>query len=81
MSPAGERAPGSSTRSTGAHRFKANQKSSTFTVPSTHFDVRRFQIAVDDALLVRRFERLRNLPRNREGFVDREPSRSLMANG
>ena len=41
----------------------ARPKSRTFTVPSgAHFDVRRLEIAMDDALLVRRFERLRDLP-------------------
>ena len=37
-----------------------------------HFDVRRFQIAVDDALLVRGFERIRNLLRNGQRFIDRD---------
>jgi len=40
-------------------------RSSTFTVPSGRsFDVGRLQIPMDDALLVCRFERLRNLLRN-----------------
>ena len=33
-------------------------------------DVGRLQIAMDDAVLVRRFERLGNLPRDRQRFVD-----------
>jgi hypothetical protein len=35
-------------------------------------DVRRLQIAVDDALLVRRLERLGNLPRDWQRFVERK---------
>ena len=35
-------------------------------------DVRRLQIAVDDALLVRRFERLRDLARDRECLLNRQ---------
>ena len=34
-------------------------------------DVGGLQIAMDDALLVRGFERLRDLPRNRQRFVER----------
>ena len=50
----------------------ARPKSSTLTVPSgAHLDVRRLQIAMDDALLVRRFERLGDLPRDRQRFVER----------
>ena len=33
------------------------------------FDVRRLQVAVDDALLVRGLERVGDLPRDSEGFV------------
>ena len=35
-------------------------------------DVGRFEVAVDDAVLVRRFERLGDLPRDREGLVHRQ---------
>ena len=57
----------------GARAF-ASPKSSTLTVPSApHLDVRRFQIPVDDALLVRRFDRLGDLPRDRQRLVDRHP--------
>ena len=35
-------------------------------------DVGRLQIAMDDALLVRRFERLRDLLRDRQGLIERE---------
>ena len=50
----------------------ANPKSSTFTVPSgAHLDVRGLQIAMDDALLVRGFERFRDLLRDRKCFIHR----------
>ena len=49
----------------------ARPKSSTFTVPSAaHLDVRRLQIAMDDALLVRRFERLGDLLGDRQRLVE-----------
>ena len=54
----------------------ARPKSSTFTVPSVaNLDVRGLEIAVDDSLIVSRFERLGDLLRNREGF--RERNRAL----
>ena len=55
----------------------ARPKSSTFTVPSApDLDVRRLQIAMDDALLVRGFERLGDLLRDRQRLVERHrPSR------
>ena len=34
-----------------------------------NFDVRRLQVAMDDAFLVRGFERVANLTRDRKGFV------------
>ena len=37
-----------------------------------HLDVRGLQIAVDDPLLVRSFERLRDLLRDGQGFVERQ---------
>ena len=40
----------------------------------SHFDVGRLQIAMDDALLVRRFERFGDLPGDRQRFVDRDRS-------
>jgi hypothetical protein len=36
-------------------------------------DVRGLQIAMDDPLLVRRLERVGDLPRDRERLVDRQP--------
>ena len=35
-------------------------------------DVRRFEVAVDDALLVRRLQCIGDLPGNRQGFIDRD---------
>ena len=48
------------------------------------FDVRGFQIAMNDPLLVRGFERVRDLLRDRQGFVDRDraardPLREVLA--
>ena len=49
----------------------ARPKSSTLTVPSvTHLDVGGLQIAMDDALLVRRFERLGDLLRDGQRLID-----------
>ena len=42
-------------------------------------DVGRLQIAMHDAAFVRRFQRVGELPRNREGLADWQPSRWLMA--
>ena len=57
----------------------ARPKSSTFTVPSAaHLDVGRLQIAMDDALLVRRFERVGDLPRDRQRLVERHRSPRAM---
>src|SRR5262245_51112930 len=51
----------------------ASPKSSTFHgAVFANLDVRGLEVAVDDALLVRRFERIGDLPRNRDGLVDRE---------
>ena len=58
----------------------ARPKSSTFTVPSgAHLDVGRLQIAMDDALLVRRFERLGDLLRDRQRLVERDRRRARSA--
>ena len=42
-----------------------------------HLDVGRFEIAVDDALLVRRLERLGNLAGDRHRFVERNRPRAM----
>ena len=63
----------------------ASPKSSTFTVPSApHLDVRGLQIAMDDPLLVRGFERLGDLLRDRQRLVERDraardPLRQILA--
>ena len=55
---------------TGSIAF-ARPKSSTFTVPSgLHLDIRGLEIAVDDPVLVRRFERLGDLLGDRQGLID-----------
>ena len=44
-----------------------------------HLDVGRLEIAMDDALLVRRFERLGDLPRDRQRLVERNrPARDAV---
>ena len=51
----------------------ASPKSSTFTVPSeSDFDVRGLEVAMDDALLVRRFEGVRDLLGDGQRFVERD---------
>ena len=62
----------------------ASPKSSTFTVPSSgHLDVGGLQIAMDDPLLVRGFERGGDLPRNRRALrpADSAPSRDAVGEG
>ena len=50
----------------------ARPKSSTFTVPSdSQLDVRGLQIAMDDPLLVRGFERVGDLLRDRQRLIER----------
>ena len=58
----------------------ASPKSSTFTVPSGRdLDVRGFEIAMNDPLFMRRFERLRDLLRDRQRLVDRDrPARNAL---
>ena len=58
----------------------ARPKSSTFTVPSgAHLDVGGLQVAMDDALLVRGFERLGDLLRDRQRLVERNRRRARCA--
>ena len=58
----------------------ARPKSSTFTVPSgVHLDVRGLQIAMNDPLLMRGFERLGDLLRDRQRLVNRDrPARNAL---
>ena len=53
------------------HSFRQAEVQDLHCPVRTHLDVRRFQIAVDDPLLVRRFEGLGDLPRDRQRFVQR----------
>ncbi len=56
----------------------ASPKSSTLTVPSGRdLDVGGLQVAVDDAVLVRRLERLGDLPRDRQCLVDGNGPRAM----
>ena len=58
----------------------ARPKSSTLTVPSgADLDVGGLQVAMDDALLVRGFERLGDLPRDRQRLVERRRGRARCA--
>ena len=50
----------------------ARPKSSTFTVPFFHLHVRGLQVAVDDAVIVRRFQRFGDLAGNGEGLFEGE---------
>ena len=55
----------------GSNAF-ARPKSSTLTVPSSCTHVGRLQIAMDDALLVCRLERFRDLPGDRQCLIHRQ---------
>ena len=56
-------------------KILARPKSRSLTLPSRrHLDVGGLEIAVDDALLVRGLERLGDLPRDRERFIERNRS-------
>ena len=55
----------------GPERFRETEIQHLHGAVCAHLDVRGFQIAVNDSLFVRRFERLRDLCRDRERFIDR----------
>ena len=56
----------------------ASPKSSTLTVPSGRdLDVRGLQIAMDDAPLMRRLERIRNLPRDGQRLLERDRAAAM----
>ncbi len=58
-------------RSSGGPSALARPKSSTFNVPSARtLTLAGFEIAMDDPLLVRGFERLGDLPRDRQRLVE-----------
>ena len=53
------------------HRLREAEVEHLHRAVGPHLDVRGLEIAVDDPLLVRRFERLGDLLRDRQRFVDR----------
>ena len=76
MSVGGVRRIADSDASAGVSAF-ARPKSSTFTVPSARdLDVGGLEVAMDDALLVRGFERVGDLPRDRQRVGERRSARA-----
>ena len=64
------------------HRFRETEVEHLHRAVRAHLDVRRFQIAMDDALLVRGFERFGDLLRDRQRLVDRDrPARDALPTG
>ena len=61
----------------GVDRFRQTEVEHLHRAVGADLDVRGLEIAVNDALLVRRFERVGNLPRDRERLVDRERPRAM----
>ena len=53
------------------HRLREAEVEHLHRAVGAHLDIRGLQIAMDDALLVRRFERLRDLLRDRQRLVER----------
>ena len=64
------------TRRVARHRFCEPEVQYLDRPVVADFDVRWFEIAVDDALLMRGFERLRDLAGDRQGVTDRDRSTS-----
>ena len=58
------------------HRLRQPEVEHLHRAVAAHLDVRGLQIAMDDALLVRRFERLGNLLRDRERLIERDRTSS-----
>ena len=58
----------------GLHRFRQTEVEHLHRAIGPHLDVRGLEIAVDDPLLVRRFERLGDLLRDRQRLVDGDRS-------
>ena len=54
------------------HRLGQSEVEHLHHAVSSNFDVRRFQIAVNDSLLVRRFEGLRDLVRDPQRVIGRD---------
>ncbi len=61
----------------GCHRFRQAEVQHLHGAVRAHLDIRGFEIAMDDPLLVRRFERVRDLLRDRQRFVDRDRPRAM----
>ena len=59
---------------TGSMRFRQAKVEHLHRAVRAHLDVRRLQIAMDDSLLVRGFQRLRNLLRNGQRLIERNGS-------
>ena len=55
-----------------SQRFRETEVEHLDRAVTPHLDVRRLQVAVNDPLLVRGFERLGDLLRDRQRFVDRD---------
>ena len=66
-------------RARGLHRLRQAEVEHLHRAVGADLDVRGLQIAMDDALLVRGFERLGDLLRDRQRFVDRESRRARSA--
>jgi len=56
-------------------------ESRTFTLPAADLDVGGFEIAMDDAALMRRFEHVGHLRRNPQRFVDRQRASAVWIAG
>jgi hypothetical protein len=61
-------------RTSRVHGFRKAEVEHLDGAVAAHFDICRLQVAVDDPLLVRGFQRLRDLPRDGQGFVERHGS-------
>ena len=61
------------------HRLRQAEVQHLHRAVRSHLDVRRLQVAMDDALLVRRFERLGDLLRDGQRLVDRDRPRARCA--
>ena len=61
------------------HRFREAEVEHLHRAVGAHLDVRGLEIAMDDALLVRRFERFGDLPRDRQRLVERDRPRARSA--
>ena len=73
---------GGAGRAAGSVRLRQAEVEDLHGAVGPHLDVRGLQIAVDDPLLVRRFERLGDLLRDRQRLVERDrPARDPLRRG